>query len=84
MSDPAGKYARFELERRFLVKYLPDAIAQGQGWQITDRYIKNTRLRLRRMEPLAGGETKVTWASGVCPALRRVLRSGLRSCAPTR
>jgi CYTH domain-containing protein len=54
MSGQAGKYARFELERRFLVDHLPDR--KGEGSRITDRYIKNTRLRLRRMEPLAGGE----------------------------
>jgi CYTH domain-containing protein len=57
MSGQAGKYARFELERRFLLDHVPEGIAQDQGWRITDRYINNTRLRLRRMEPLAGGET---------------------------
>jgi CYTH domain-containing protein len=56
MSGQAGKYARFELERRFLVEHLPERQAQDQGWRITDRYIDNTRLRLRRMEPLTGGE----------------------------
>jgi CYTH domain-containing protein len=57
LSGLAGKYARFEVERRFLVKYLPKRIAQDQGWRITDRYIDNTRLRLRQMESLAGDET---------------------------
>jgi CYTH domain-containing protein len=56
MSEPAGKYARFELERRFLVERLPDGIEQERGWRITDRYIKNTQLRLRRMEPIHAGE----------------------------
>ena len=51
-----GKYARFELERRFLVHHLPEGIAEGGGWLITDRYITETRLRLRRMEPLGSGE----------------------------
>jgi adenylate cyclase len=55
MSEQAGKYARFELERRFLVPRLPEGIAD-RGWRITDRYIKSTRLRLRRMEPIHGGE----------------------------
>src|SRR6266700_4019126 len=32
-------------------------VAQDRGWRITDRYIENTRLRLRRMEPLGDGET---------------------------
>lgn len=52
----AGKYARYELERRFLVGRLPAEVVEDRGWRITDRYITGTRLRLRRMEPLAGGE----------------------------
>jgi CYTH domain-containing protein len=56
VSGQAGKYARFELERRFVVGRLPEGIAEGRGWRISDRYIKNTQLRLRRMEPLHGGE----------------------------
>jgi CYTH domain-containing protein len=56
MSEQAGKYARFELERRFLLERLPEGIAEDRGWRITDRYITNTRLRLRRMEPIHGGE----------------------------
>jgi CYTH domain-containing protein len=57
MSERAGKYARFELERRFLVARLPECSAQGRGWRITDRYIESTHLRLRRMEPIHGGDT---------------------------
>lgn len=57
MSGRAGKYTRFEYERRFLVAHLPEGLAQDHGWRVTDRYIDNTRLRLRRMEPLAGGQT---------------------------
>src|ERR671930_877139 len=57
VSQHAGKYARFELERRFLVEHLPEGIEQGRGWRITDRYIKDTQLRLRRMEPIHGGHT---------------------------
>ena len=57
MSEQAGKYARFELERRFLVGRLPAGIVDGRGWRIHDRYITNTQLRLRRMEPIQGGET---------------------------
>jgi CYTH domain-containing protein len=56
VSEHAGKYARFELERRFLVGRLPEGIAEDRGWRISDRYIKNTHLRLRRMEPIHGGE----------------------------
>ena len=57
MPDLAGKYARFELERRFLVTRLPDGITDNRGWRITDRYIPATQLRLRRMEPLHQAET---------------------------
>jgi CYTH domain-containing protein len=56
MADKAGKYARFELERRFLVERLPPNTDIDSGWLITDRYIHDTRLRLRRMEPLGGGD----------------------------
>ena len=56
MSKQAGKYARFELERRFLVGRSPEGIVEDRGWRISDRYIKNTHLRLRRMEPIHGGE----------------------------
>ena len=56
MSEQAGKYARFEFERRFLASRLPEeGIAEDRGWRISDRYIPNTHLRLRRMEPLQGG-----------------------------
>jgi CYTH domain-containing protein len=57
VTEQPGKYARFELERRFLVARVPERAAEGRGWLISDRYIKNTRLRLRRMEPIHGGET---------------------------
>jgi CYTH domain-containing protein len=56
VSEQAGKYARFELERRFLARRLPEGIAEDRGWRITDRYIAYTFLRLRQMEPIHGGE----------------------------
>jgi CYTH domain-containing protein len=56
VSDQAGKYARFELETRFLLDHVPEAARQDQGWLINDRYVIGTRLRLRRMEPLGGGD----------------------------
>jgi CYTH domain-containing protein len=55
MTDPAGKYARFEVERRFLVGTPPPLGADGR--RIVDRYLDGTRLRLRRMERLDGSET---------------------------
>ena len=57
MGGHAGKYARFELERRFLLERVPEAVRCDAGWRITDRYIVGTRMRLRRLEPLGGGET---------------------------
>jgi hypothetical protein len=56
-SEQAGKYARFELERRFVLESVPSDLDLGYGWRIIDRYIENTRLRLRRMDPIHRGET---------------------------
>jgi CYTH domain-containing protein len=55
MVDSAGKYARFEVERRFLVRTPPPLPADG--WRIVDRYLDGTRLRLRSMARLDGSET---------------------------
>ena len=46
----AGKYARYELERRFLVERLPGGLDQQDVRVILDRYLIGTRLRLRRIE----------------------------------
>jgi CYTH domain-containing protein len=67
MSRRAGKYARYEFERRFLVERLPEPMAD-RGSRITDLYIENTRLRLRRMEPLAHGETVFKLGQKAAPA----------------
>jgi hypothetical protein len=40
------KYARLEVERRFLLDALPD-LAGARVLRITDRYVHGTRLRLR-------------------------------------
>jgi len=45
MAPQAGKYARFELERKFLLDRLPDGLEPET--RIYDRYITGTRLRLR-------------------------------------
>jgi CYTH domain-containing protein len=56
-SKRLGKYACLELERRYLLRELPaDLEEQGNCWHITDRYIADTRLRLRRMEMAQGGK----------------------------
>lgn len=43
------KYAQIEYERRFLLAKLPQDISHKQFTIITDIYIPNTRLRLRRI-----------------------------------
>jgi CYTH domain-containing protein len=57
-----GKYARVERERRFLLAGPPPASAGTKARRITDRYLTGTRLRLRRVDYLAGGtkEFKLT------------------------
>lgn len=47
-----SRYAEMELERRFLVASLPAGVVRPI--RITDRYIRATNLRLRRMEDLEG------------------------------
>ena len=50
-SQRLGKYACLELERRYLLRELPAGLkGQAYSWHITDRYITDTRLRLRRMK----------------------------------
>jgi CYTH domain-containing protein len=46
----AGKYARIERERRFLLAGPPPASAVTATRRITDRYLPGTRLRLRRVD----------------------------------
>jgi CYTH domain-containing protein len=46
----AGKYARVERERRFLLAAPPPASAITASRRIVDRYLPGTRLRLRRVE----------------------------------
>src|SRR5712664_3401816 len=48
----AGKYARVERERRFLLAGPPPASAVTASRRITDRYLAGTRLRVRRAECL--------------------------------
>jgi CYTH domain-containing protein len=54
-SQRIGKYACLEVECRYLVNQIPDKLLDNpQGWQITDRYFPDTRLRLRHMQSLSG------------------------------
>jgi CYTH domain-containing protein len=56
-SQRIGKYACLEIECRYLLNKIPDNVLENrQGWLITDRYLPNTRLRLRHMQSLTGGE----------------------------
>ncbi|KQV12032.1 hypothetical protein ASE03_22275 [Kitasatospora sp. Root187] len=49
-ADRAGKYARVERERRFLLAVAPQASHAQEVRRITDRYLTGTRLRLRRVD----------------------------------
>ncbi|HLO14001.1 MAG TPA: hypothetical protein VK206_04170 [Anaerolineales bacterium] len=52
-----GKYACLEVECRYWLSKIPDDLPDNhKGWQITDRYFPNTRLRLRHMQSLSGDE----------------------------
>jgi CYTH domain-containing protein len=48
LAPQAGKYARFELERKFLLERLPEGLTDDA--KLYDRYITGTRLRLRLAE----------------------------------
>ena len=50
----AGKYARAEIERRFLLAGVPDGEDVRTVHEIDDRYIDATRIRLRRMAEVGG------------------------------
>jgi CYTH domain-containing protein len=60
--DNPGKYARVERERRFLLAATPPEVTAAKARRITDRYLQDTRLRLRRVEQLDGSapELKLT------------------------
>jgi CYTH domain-containing protein len=47
---PDSKYARFERERRYLLRDLPEGLTRADyHLQITDNYITGTRLRIRKV-----------------------------------
>ncbi|MFG2820151.1 hypothetical protein ACGFX4_12055 [Kitasatospora sp. NPDC048365] len=52
----AGKYARVERERRFLLAGAPDPAGATAVRRITDRYLTGTRMRLRAVEQEGVGE----------------------------
>jgi CYTH domain-containing protein len=49
-----SKYARIEIERRFLLEGVPEAAEILAINEIGDRYLDGTRLRLRRMARVGG------------------------------
>jgi CYTH domain-containing protein len=49
-----SKYARIEIERRFLLEGVPEAAEVLAVHEIGDRYLDGTRLRLRRMARVGG------------------------------
>jgi CYTH domain-containing protein len=56
-SQRIGKYACLETERRYLLRTIPGDLSAGAiSWHITDRYFPHTRLRLRHMKSIPGGE----------------------------
>jgi CYTH domain-containing protein len=52
--DVGSKYARTEIERRFLLAGVPDGADVLAVHEIDDRYLDGTRLRLRRMAQVGG------------------------------
>jgi CYTH domain-containing protein len=50
--DKRARYAKPEYERRFLLDELPEGLLSST--RIRDRYLRDTRLRLRRVETTAG------------------------------
>jgi len=55
--DPL-KYARVERERRYLLAGLPDMAADVEATQIHDRYVDDSRLRLRETSEADGTRTR--------------------------
>jgi CYTH domain-containing protein len=54
----SSKYARVEIERRFLLAGVPEGSTVTAVHDIDDRYLDGTRIRLRRMA-LRGGATQL-------------------------
>jgi CYTH domain-containing protein len=50
----SSKYARVEIERRFLLAGVPEDAEVSAVHEIDDRYLDTTRLRLRRMARVGG------------------------------
>ena len=65
----AGKYARVERERRYLLRELPRGLKLSDPHaQITDNYLTGTRLRLRKVRTPETNEWKLKLTQKACPA----------------
>jgi CYTH domain-containing protein len=60
-----GKYARIERERRFLLAGPPPPSAITGRRRINDRYLPETRLRLRRIDHMDSGECEFKFTQKV-------------------
>jgi hypothetical protein len=67
MAPHAGRYARWEFERRFLAR-VPSAVSSENSWDVVDRYLESSRLRLRRMHPLGDGQPVFKFGKKDVPA----------------
>jgi CYTH domain-containing protein len=72
----AGKYARVERERRFLLAGPPEPAAVTGSRRITDRYLPGTRLRLRQVDHGDSGARELKFTQKV-PAGRLGFVQGL-------
>lgn len=63
----SARYPRPERERRFLVGTLPDLGNAVESLLLEDRYVVGTRLRLRRVTPVAGGPSRYELGQKVRP-----------------
>ncbi|HEV3471250.1 MAG TPA: hypothetical protein VG148_18135 [Pyrinomonadaceae bacterium] len=67
--DHEPKYVRVERERRYLLRGLPEGVSpRDEHAQITDNYITNTRLRLRKSRWVPTGEWSLKLTQKHTPA----------------
>jgi CYTH domain-containing protein len=67
--DHEPKYVRVERERRYLLRELPEGVSpRDEHAQITDNYITNTRLRLRKSRWVPTGEWSLKLTQKHTPA----------------
>jgi CYTH domain-containing protein len=65
---PESKYARIELERRYLLQDLPEGLTRADPHvQITDNYITGTRLRLRKVREPSTNKWTVKFTQKFAP-----------------